>query len=250
MQKSVVITGASGGIGKALALAFAKHGFKIGLIARRVELLNQVAQECKTSGAMQIETAAIDITKSAEFRLALEKMDSALGGTDIFIANAGIGLFGGLKDNSSLFAKTFSVNVLAAVDGIEWMKVKMLERKNGTLVGVSSIAGARGMPITGAYSASKAAMTSYLESLRIDLHHHRIKVITIAPGFIKTAMTDQNKFTMPFRIPVEKAAEIFVIRILQGKELIVAPWQFRPILFILQICPDFLFKFITTKIKL
>lgn len=250
IQKSVVITGASDGIGRAMARAFAKQGFKIGLIARRVELLNQVAHECKTSGAIQVEIAAIDITQSEEFRECLVRLEATLGHTDIFIANAGIGLNGSLKDQSSHFAKTFSVNVLAAVDGIEWMKVKMLERKKGTLIGVSSVAGARGMPVTGAYSASKAAMTSYLESLRIDLHHHNIKVITIAPGFIKTAMTDQNKFTMPFRIPVDKAAAIFARDILRGKELIVAPWQFRPILFFLQICPDFLFKFFMTKIKI
>lgn len=247
---TVIITGASDGIGKALALEFARRGFRIGLIARREDQLILVATECKKLGAKQVEIGVVDVTNSQEFRNTLEKIDKAIFGTDIFIANAGIGLFGGLKDNYSLFQKTFAVNVLAAVDGIEWMKVKMLERKIGTIVGMSSISGARGMPVTAAYSASKAALTCYLESLRIDLHHHNIKVLTIAPGFIQTAMTDQNKFPMPFRISTERAAEIFIKGILKGKELIVAPWQYRPVLFLLQICPDWLYKFITTKIKL
>ncbi|MFZ4714917.1 MAG: SDR family NAD(P)-dependent oxidoreductase [Bacteriovoracaceae bacterium] len=242
-MSSVIITGASDGIGKELAFAFARRGYKLGLMARRKEKLQEVATECSKLGAKFVVVEATDVTDLKHFRTALEKIDQLLMGTEIFIANAGIGLNGSLRDEYDLYQKTFSVNFLGAVSGLEIMKVKMLERKKGTLVGVSSVAGARGMPVSGAYSSSKAALTIYLESLRIDLSPHNIKVLTIAPGFIKTAMTDQNTFKMPFIIQGSEAAEIFVKKILQGKELIIAPWQFRPIMKFLLCCPDFLYYF-------
>jgi short-subunit dehydrogenase len=216
-------------------------------MARRIELLESVAEECLKLGAKQVLYKIVDVADEKEFIVALSDLDHKLS-TDIFIANAGIGLNGSLRNEFELYKKTFAVNFMGAINGLEWMKVKMLERKKGTLVGVSSVAGARGMPVTGAYSSSKSALTIYLEALRIDLSPHNIRVLTVAPGFIKTAMTDQNTFAMPFMIKASKAAEIFTEKIIAGKELIIAPWQFHYIYRLLQFIPDFFYYYVMKKV--
>ena len=243
---SVIITGASDGIGREMALLFAKRGFRLGLIARRGELLQVLAVECRALGAPLVETAAVDVTDSPAFRAGLNKLESALGPTDYFIANAGVtGRSSNSQDNWEDVKKTMMVNSLAAMDGLEWMKVRMVKRGSGTLVGVSSVAGTRGLPTSGAYSASKAALTSYLETLRVDLRGTGVHVLTVAPGFIHTAMTAKNKGAMPFVIDVKPAAEIFVRGILAKKIFIVAPWQFRYIILLLTIVPRGLYDLAT-----
>jgi short-subunit dehydrogenase len=246
-MNSVIITGSSDGIGKELAFSFARRGYRIGLMARRIELLESVAEECLKLGAKQVLYKIVDVAEEKEFITALSDLDQKLS-TDIFIANAGIGLNGSLRNEFELYKKTFAVNFLGAINGLEWMKVKMLERKKGTLVGVSSVAAARGMPVSGAYSSSKSALTIYLESLRIDLSPHNVKVITVAPGFIKTAMTDQNTFSMPFMIPAPQASEIFTDKIIAGKELIIAPWQFKHIYRLLKFIPDVIYYFFMKRV--
>lgn len=234
----VIITGASDGIGKAMAEAFARRGAKLGLIARRGEILETLKSDLMKLGSPQVEIAPLDVTDSAKFRRELERLDTALGGANHFIANAGIAdVSRPLADNWERTKKLLDVNVMAACDGLEFMKAKMVARRSGTLSGVSSVAGTRGLPDSGAYCASKAALTTYLESLRVDLRPYGVKVCTIAPGFIHTALTKKNRGTMPFVIQAEPAGEIFVKGLIRGEKWIVAPWQYRWIIRLLRYMP-------------
>jgi len=242
---SVILTGASDGIGKAMALQFAKRGFRLALIARRLELLNEVKALCLNAGSPEVFVESVDVTDEESFEKALLSLDEKLGGAAIFIANAGV--LGRSQFDESAWPKarqTLLVNVMAAIHGLEVMKIRMLKRGQGTLVGVSSIAGARGMPTAGAYSTSKAALTTHLETLRVDLKPKGIQVVTIAPGFIDTPMTKHNKGKMPFLTTPEKAAKVFVDGIIQKKAWVIAPRPFYLIYIILQLLPRTLFDVI------
>lgn len=241
----VIITGASDGIGKAMAESFAKRGAHLGLIARRKEILDQLKIDLTHLGAKQVEIASVDVTDSEKFRHSLETLDSALGGANFFIANAGIGDVSRPKsDDWERTKRTLSVNVLAAFDGLEFMKAKMVARGYGTLCGVSSVAGTRGLPDSGAYCASKAALTTFLESLRVDLKPLGVKVSTIAPGFIHTNLTKKNKGSMPFVIEASTAGEIFVKALIRGKKWIVAPWQYAWVIRLLRYMPIWLYDLV------
>ena len=248
MKTSVILTGASDGIGKALAIEFAKRGYALGLIARREALLRAVQTECKNLGAPEVLIEVCDVTDEARFEQALGKLDDAFSGAAIFIANAGV--TGRTSFEPDAWAKskhTLTVNVLSAVHGLEFMKYRMLKRRSGILCGVSSVAGSRGMPTSGAYSSSKAALTTYLETLRVDLNGHGISVVTIAPGFIDTPMTKQNKGKMPFLSTPEKAAKVFVDGIIAKKKWLIFPRFYGFIYPVLQMLPRGLFDFIMKK---
>ena len=235
----IIITGASEGIGKTMALAFAKRGASLALFARRQDLLNQVALECKKLGSPVVHIEAVDITQSQAFREGLEKSFQSMGGITHFIANAGMsGRSHPKKDSWHEVKKCLELNVMATFDGIEWVKAKMVQQGSGVIVGVSSVAGTRGLPDSGAYSASKSALTKYLESLRLDLAPYHVDVLTIAPGFIDTPLTKANKGKMLFLMDATEAGEIFAKEILQKKRLIVAPWQYRYIMMFLRWMPD------------
>lgn len=240
---NVIITGASDGIGKAMALAFAQRGAKLGLIARREELLQQVAHECRKFGSPQTEIAALDITDSKAQRETLEHLETSLGPTDYFIANAGKDTDFEIKtDNAQTVQNLFNLNVHAAIDGLEFMKVKMIYRGHGSLCAVTSVAGSRGLPTAGPYCASKAALHTYLESLRFEMEPLGIKVQEIAPGFIRTAMTNGNPFPMPLIIEPHEAADVFVRKLLKGKDWIIAPAPYYFIAWLLKTVPHPIYK--------
>ncbi len=248
LRESVIITGASEGIGRAMALEFAKRGFSLGLIARRLELLQSLEKECLALGSPIVKIEAVDVTDEVNFEQALNRLDEALFGAEIFVANAGIiGKSSNRSDSWIQAKKTLTVNVLAAVHGLEVMKHKMLNRGHGILSGVGSVAGARGLPTSGPYSSSKAALNTYLESMRIDLKHLGIAVVTIAPGFVDTAMTKKNNFTMPFMISAEKAAKIYVDGLLAKKAWIVAPRVYGFIYSLTRMTPRCLYDYVAGR---
>jgi len=245
---SVILTGASDGIGKAIAFEFACRGYRLGLIARRTELLRAVQTECLRLGSPEVLIETCDVTDESRFEQVLLKLDLAFSGATIFIANAGVtGRTTFEADAWPRAKQTLTVNVLSAIHGLEVMKLQMIKRKTGTLCGVSSIAGARGMPTSGAYSSSKAALTNFLEAMRVDLKSYGISVVTIAPGFIDTPMTKQNKGKMPFLSTPEKAAQVFVDAIIAKKRWTVFPRPYRVIYPILQMLPRSWFDFIMQK---
>lgn len=244
----VIITGASDGIGKAMARAFARRGARLGLVARRRERLEALVAELRALGAPQVEFEALDVTDSGRQREGLASLDSKLGGATHFVANAGVGREAPPgEDGFELASQCLGVNLTAAIDGLEFMKMRMIERGTGTLVGVSSVAGFRGMPTMAAYCASKAALTAYLESARMDLKPYGIRVLVIAPGFVRTEINKKDHATLPFLMPVEKAGEAFARGIIRGKRLIVAPWQFLPLIPLMRWVPAPIYEFLLPR---
>ncbi|MEK7690805.1 MAG: SDR family NAD(P)-dependent oxidoreductase, partial [Bdellovibrionota bacterium] len=213
-----LITGASDGIGAALARTLARRGYSLGLVARRGELLEQVAADCRLLGAPRVAIGVVDVADFDRARAEYARLDVELGGVGGFVANAGIAADGEPKrDDGQVVRKVMAVNVVAAMDGIEFFKPRMVARGFGILAGVTSVAAARGLPLSGPYSASKAALFAYLESLRADVYPYGVSVVNIAPGFIDTPMTKGNPFKMPFLARSDQAAELFADDLLAGQ---------------------------------
>jgi short-subunit dehydrogenase len=245
---AIVITGASDGIGKSMAYEFAKQGARIGLVARRKELLESLAKELRSLGSPEVLVEAVDVTDFAAQRAALERFEVSFGGITHLILNAGVGArTNPFKDMWDDVKKCLDVNLMAALNAAEWMKPKMVARKSGTIAGVSSIAAYRGLPDSGAYSTSKAALTTYLESLRVDTAKYGVRVLTIAPGYIRTELTKKNKGAMPFLMDVDQAGQVFARGVLAGKRVIVAPWQFKIAIGLMRIMPVWLYDFLIGK---
>jgi short-subunit dehydrogenase len=241
---SVFITGASSGIGAALAQQYAAQGATVGLVARRVELLEQLRQSLPNPHLHKIYP--LDVTDHEALAAAAQDFISAAGVVNIVIASAGMAHnkpTGAHKD-IAIFAKVINTNLLATVATftpfVEHMKLHA-KAQPCRLVGIASIAGVRGLPKSESYSASKAAVISYCESLRLDLRKHRIAVVTIAPGFIQTAMTTQIPKSVPFFMPVDAFAKAAFKAIARGDSYRVIPWQMGLPAKLLRILPNWLY---------
>jgi hypothetical protein len=235
----VVITGASGGLGAAIARRFAAAGATLGLIARRAQELDRFAATCAGTCA----THAADVRDSAAMRAAAADFTSQHGVPDIVIANAGvsIGTLTEAPEDEQAFRDVFDINVIGMVNTFQPYIAPMRSRGGGVLVGIASVAGYRGLPGSGAYSASKAAAISYLESLRVDLRGSGITVITLCPGYIVTAMTDKNPYRMPFIMTADEAANKIAVIIEKRKTYAVIPWQMAVVARLMHVLPRFLF---------
>jgi short-subunit dehydrogenase len=242
MQKSfenrvVLITGASSGIGRALALVLAKSGAKLGLVARRKDLLDQLAAE--TGGAIAIAPA--DVSIRAEMQAASQAIRERLGPIDYLIANAGVGTPTLLDPpNVRDIERMFQVNVFGVIYAIEAVLPEMLKRKSGHIAAVSSIAAFKGLPGESAYCASKAAVNTYLEGLRIQLRDYLIPVTVCCPGFVETPMTAVNNFHMPFLMSAERAADHILWAVRKRKKVYRFP---RPMSWLIRLtawAPDWI----------
>lgn len=229
-DKVVFLTGASSGIGEALALAMAKQGATIGLLARRKELLDNLAVRCGSAGG-QARAFAADVTDAEAVQKAADALREEFGRIDILIANAGIG--GNNPETRALqpemVKKVIDINLMGSVNSIYAVLPQMLERGQGQLVAVSSLAGVRGLPKSAAYSSSKAAMTALFESVRLDTLTKGIDVTIIQPGFIKTPLTSGRKNKMPFLMELEDAVPMFLRAIEKKKKFAAFPWQLAAI---------------------
>jgi short-subunit dehydrogenase len=242
---SVVITGASSGLGAALARCYAGSGASVGLIARRGAELEQLAQEfpglCATQSA--------DVRDSGAMRQAASALIAHHGLPDIVIANAGIsiGTLTELAEDEQVFRDIFDINVIGMVNTFQPYIAAMRERGYGVLVGIASVAGYRGLPGATAYSASKAATIAYLEGLRVELRGSGITVITICPGYIATAMTAGNPYRMPFIISAETAAEKIVAVIARRKTFAVLPWPMAIVARLMHVLPRWMYDPLAAK---
>lgn len=232
----VVITGASSGIGAALARAYAHRGATLGLIARRHEALQAVAAGLATTTALY----PADVRDATALRAAADDFCARFGVPDIVIANAGIsyGTLTELVEDYGVFREVMEVNVNGMVATFAPFIEAMRARGHGTLVGMGSVAGYRGLPGAEAYCASKAAAIAYLESLRVRLCPAGIHVVTLNPGYIDTPMTRHNPYPMPFLLHVDEAAALMVRAIDRGARSAVLPWPMAIVARLLRLIPD------------
>lgn len=239
MTTRVVITGASSGIGRALAAEYARRGATIGLIARRAELLRELASDLKVQTALY----SLDVRDAAGLTRSAEDFRTRFGSPDVVIANAGVsaGTSTERSEDRAVFQEILEVNVMGMVNTFMAFLPAMRAAGSGTLVGIASVAGFRGLPGSGAYSASKAAAIAYLESLRVELRSTGISVTTISPGYIATPMTEHNPYPMPFIIPANLAARRMVDAIARRKRHVVIPWQMGIVGGVLKILPRALY---------
>lgn len=241
MQK-IFITGASSGIGEALARQYAKAGAQLGLVARRGDWLERVANELASFGPTP-SIYVCDVRDAAALRLAAGEFMARYGVPDVVIANAGVsrGTLTEMEDDLQAFQEIFDINVMGMVNTFHPFVDAMKWRGSGTLVGIASVAGFRGIPGGGAYSASKAAAIRYCESLRVELRQSGVAVVTICPGYIRTPMTAVNRFKMPFLIDVDVAAGRFIRAIREKRSFTVIPWTMGVAGRILRMAPNWLY---------
>ena len=224
ITRVALVTGASTGIGKAVAIRLGKEGFIVGMIARRPDVLAAAENEVAATGAKTF-AYAVDVTREADLRKAIGNLIEETGRLDVLVANAGTGSptpaaalkFEAVKD-------VIDLNVTGFAACVSFALPQMLKQASGHIVGISSLAAFRGMPEHGAYSASKAFVAMFLESLRVDLRGTGVHVTTVYPGFVRTPMTDKNKFKMPFMQEPEQAAEYIWQGIVKNKSHVAFPF--------------------------
>ena len=250
MPLKVFITGASSGIGEALAVYYAEQGATLGLVARRSEFLEVLNLRLGGRHACY----ALDVSDASAQHDAANDFITRFGVPDIIIANAGVsaGTLTECEEDLEVFRRVMDTNVfgMAATFApfIPAMKAAAsVNRPAQRLVGIASVAGIRGLPGAEAYSASKAAAITYLESLRLEMRPYGIKVVTIAPGYIETPMTAVNPYKMPFLLPADRAARRFAVVIERGASYTVIPWQMGVVAKILRILPNWLYDRLFTS---
>lgn len=238
--KTVLITGAASGLGRELAKQLCPYAEKLVLLDLNKEGLEETADLCRAKGSY-ISIYEVDLLKEDPLRLVVEKESCP----DIIIANAGVGgvnpahLF-----DAGIDSRIMGINYFGVVRTISPFLKKMVKRKSGHIVGISSLASIRGLPGACSYSASKAALNNFLESLRLDLAPHGVKVTTVLPGFLETPMANHNEFDMPFKVTVEKSAKHVLKAIVKNKKRYAFPW----IMGILSLVNKFMPIFIYDKV--
>ena len=238
-SQRIILTGATSGIGSALARRYAIAGATLGLIARRRPELERLSAELGAS----CNIYPLDVRDAAALAAAARDFVHRHGTPDIVIANAGVsvGTLTDFAEDARAFQDVIDTNVIGMVNTFQPFLSNMRAAGHGALAGIASVAGYRGLPGAGAYSASKAAVIAYLESLRVELRASGIRVITICPGFIDTPMTEKNPYPMPFRMSAEAAATSIASLIARGKAYTVIPWQMAIVARLLRVVPNWLY---------
>jgi len=244
-DRVVFITGASSGIGLGLALELAHRGAKLGLVARRKKILEEIAAEIQSSDVL---TIAADVQDAQSMRVAAQEVISKFGKIDVLIANAGIGVTNDAAElDAAKVADVINVNVIGAANSAAAVLPEMVARRSGHLVVISSLAAYRGLPKSAAYCASKAAVSAFFESLRLDLKPRRVDVTIIHPGFIKTPLTAGRQAELPWLQEVDQAVKKIVKAIERRKTSYAFPWQLATIVRAGMIMPNFMYDRIATR---
>lgn len=236
------ITGASSGIGQALAWRYHQAGWRLALVARRTAEMEQWAQSVRLP-AGSFEVYGADVAETGSIVAAGHACMARQGLPDVVIANAGIsiGVDTAVRDDLDVIARIYAVNNIGLAATFHPFIEPMRQRGSGRLVGIASVAGIRGLPGHGGYCSSKAAVISYCETLRGELRGTGVKVVTIAPGYVDTPLTRQNRYPMPFLMKPEDFADAAFRTIAAGKSYRVIPWQMGVLAKLLRLLPDAVF---------
>jgi len=242
MSKLVFITGASSGLGQAMALHFYQAGYQLALVARRVSVVESWASAHEINlNSYQIYSADVAISDSI---IAAGKACIARQGVpDVVVASAGIsiGIDTAMYEDIAVIADIFATNNIGMAATFHPFIQAMVQRGSGTLVGIGSVAGIRGLPGHGAYCASKAAVINYCESLRGELRPSGVKVVTICPGYIDTPLTKKNHYSLPFLMQPEAFATKAFAAIQAGSSYRVIPWQMGILAKLMRLLPNAVF---------
>lgn len=245
--QKIFLTGASSGIGQALARAYAEQGATLGIVGRREDALCAFADSLPNPTAVRIYAA--DVRDADAMNAAAVDFLTHVGCPDVVIANAGVsvGTVASEREDLEVFRTVMDTNWYGTLTTFQPFLAPMREQPpgpdgwRGTLVGIASVAGVRGLPGGGAYSASKSAVIKLLESLRLEQSRERIRVVTIAPGYIRTPMTAHNPYRMPFLMDADVFARQAVRKIAAGSRFAVIPWQMGVVASVLHVLPRWLY---------
>jgi short-subunit dehydrogenase len=242
MTRLVFITGASSGIGQALARRYYDAGYRLALAARRTQEVESWARAQDIS-ADRYRIYSADVAVTDSIVAAGHAVIAAQGVPDVVVANAGIsiGMDSAIRADLDVMARTLATNNVGAAATFHPFIAGMQARGSGALVGIASVAGIRGLPGHGAYCASKAALISYCESLRGELKPAGVQVITICPGYIDTPLTRDNRYSMPFLMPVDDFADKAFEVITAGINYRVIPWQMAVVAKLMRVLPNAIF---------
>ena len=247
MFRKVIITGASRGIGKALALEMASRGSHVFLIARDEQALKSLCEEIR-SKRCKADYFAADVTDYNSCEQSIKAALQKIGGIDLALLNAGVSGSEKIEEmDAKEFKRIYDVNLFGMTNYLEFIVPLMKAQGCGTIAGVGSLADTRGFPGSAAYCSSKIAVNHLLESARIELAKFNVRVVTIKPGFVETDMTAKNKFKMPFIINSKKAAKIIADSLDTNRKIIAFPWQICWATAIAKIVPNFIFEFFLRK---
>ncbi len=241
--KTVWITGASSGLGEHTARILAKRGCKVAISARSEDKLQAIAASDENISAWPL-----DVTDAAACKATAAAIEAELGQIDLAVLCAGAWFQSSVDEmNVANYQKTFDVNVMGVVHGIDAVLPQMLARRGGHISWVSSVAGYGGLPMSASYGATKAALISMAESMKPELDAKGVELSVINPGFVKTDLTAKNKFPMPFLMGVEDAAQKMVEGLERGTFEIAFPWQLVWILKLMNHLPYWLYFAITKR---
>lgn len=246
-NKIILITGASSGIGYELAKQLADQKCKLALLARSKDVLDKLAEELKDTSSAII-TIRCDVTDKQNVFSSFNEVINTFGGIDIAILNSGTSQRATIDNfNSGQGEETYKVNVFGLIYGVEALLPQLKKQRSGMIVGVSSLADARGYPKSSFYCSSKAAASTFLESIRVEMKKYNVKVLTVKPGFVKTPMTDKNEFYMPLLMPVEKGVKIILKGIRKEKSLIRFPFALTAATQIVHLLPNRIYDFLAYR---
>lgn len=238
----VFITGASSGIGQALALRYHQAGYRLALVARREDVMHQWL-EANGLDHRSAQVFAADVAQNASILQAAKDCMTQMGVPDVVIANAGIslGVDTAFEEDLAQLQAVYATNVMGLAATFSAFLQPMRQRGTGTLVGVASVAGIRGLPGHGAYCSSKAAVISFCESLRGEMRGTGIRVVTLCPGYVATPLTQKNRYPMPFLMAATAFANKAFQAIERQRSYVVIPWQMAWVAKLLRLLPNWVF---------